>query len=233
MKKCKKRNYETINIVPIQISERLKDLKHLVIKNKIEKNQTKSKLIRKQKINKDEVLKYNDNELNDLEYKKAYEYDKRTFSQYYISLLFTKLILFKIFNKNDYNAYSIKVLLLFINFSSCYVVNALFFNDDTMHQIYEDEGDYNFIYQLPQIIYSSLISVIINGITSFLALSEDKIIELKKDKNLENIDDKKTNVIKNLKIKFIMFFIVSFIFILSFWYYLGCFCLYIEILNII
>ena len=93
-----------------------------------------------------------------------------------------------------------------------------------MHQIYEDEGDYNFIYQLPQIIYSSLISVIINGITSFLALSEDKIIELKKDKNLENIDDKKTNVIKNLKIKFIMFFIVSFIFILSFWYYLGCFC---------
>ena len=56
-----------------------------------------------------------------------------------------------------------------------------------MHQIYEDEGDYNFIYQLPQIIYSSLISVIINGITSFLALSEDKIIELKKDKNLKNI----------------------------------------------
>ena len=80
MKKYKKRNYETINIVPIKISERLKDLKHLVIKNKIEKNQTKSKLIRKQKINKDEVLKYNDNELNDLEYKKAYEYDKRTFS---------------------------------------------------------------------------------------------------------------------------------------------------------
>ena len=187
MKKYKKRNYETINILPIKISERLKDLKHLVIKNKIEKNQTKSKLIRKQKINKDEVLKYNDNELNDLEYKKAYEYDKRTFSQYYISLLFTKLILFKIFNKNDYNAYSIKVLVLFFNFSSCYAINALFFNDDTMHQIYEDEGDYNFIYQLPQIIYSSLISVIINVITSYLALSEDKIIELKKDKNLKNI----------------------------------------------
>ena len=196
----------------------------MVIKNQIKTNKTKKEFIKKQKIKVDEVLKYNDNELNDLEYKKAYRYDKRTFCQYYLSLLFTKHMLFQIFNKRDYNAYSIKVLLLFFNFSSCYAINTLFFNDDTMHQIYEDEGDFNFIYQLPQIAYSTLISLFIDNITSFLALSEDNILEFKKDKDLENINDKKANIINKLKIKFIMFFIVSFIFILSFWYYLGCFC---------
>ena len=27
-----------------------------------------------------------------------------------------------------------------------------FFSDDTMHKIYEDQGNFNFIYQLPQIL---------------------------------------------------------------------------------
>ena len=69
-------------------------------------------------------------------------------------------------------------------------MNALFFNDNTIHQIYEDEGIFNFIYQLPQIVYSTLISSFIDGITSFLSFSEDEIIELKKDKNLENLEKK-------------------------------------------
>ena len=171
-----------------------------------------------------EVLKFNDNELNDLGYKKAFKYDRRTFFQYYISLLFTKLILFQIFNTRDYNAYSIKVLLFFFNFSSCYAVNALFFNDDTMHQIYEDEGDFNFIYQLPQIAYSTIISYFVDNITTFLALSEDNILQLKQDKKFGDLKQKSKRIKNTLKIKFIFFFIVNFILILLFWYYLGCFC---------
>jgi uncharacterized BrkB/YihY/UPF0761 family membrane protein len=122
------------------------------------------------------------------------------------------------------NAYSIKVLLLFFNFSSCYAVNALFFNDDTMHKIYEDEGDFNFIYQLPQIIYSMIISYFVDNITTFLALSEDNVLELKHDKSLNYLHEKGRNLKKALKIKFIFFFIVNIILILFFWYYLGCFC---------
>ena len=105
--------------------------------------------------------------MNELGYKKAFQYDHRSFFQYYFSLLFTKHILFQIFNLRDYDAISIKVLLLFFNFSSCYAVNALFFNDNTMHQIYEDEGSFNFIYQLPQIAYSTLISFFIDSLHHF------------------------------------------------------------------
>ena len=203
----------------------------LIIKNLfeaqyvLEVNKVKKEVLTiKEKMKVVEVLKFNDNEFNDLGYKKAFKYDHRTFFQYYLSLLFTKHIIFQIFNTKDYNAYSIKVLLFFFNFSSCYAVNALFFNDDTMHQIYEDEGDFNFIYQLPQIAYSTILSIFIDNITTFLALSEDNIIELKKDKHLEEISKKGRNLKKTLKIKFIFFFIVNFILILLFWYYLGCFC---------
>ena len=184
----------------------------------------KKELTKKQIIKIAEILKYNDNELNELGYKKAFKYDNRTFFQYYFSLLFTKHILFQIFNRRDYNAYSIKVLLLFFNFSSCYAVNALFFNDNTMHQIYEDEGNFNFIYQLPQIAYSTLISFFIDSLTTFLALSENYIIKLKKDKNFVDLKKKSKHIKTILKIKFIFFFLVNIIFILVFWYYLSCFC---------
>ena len=64
--------------------------------------------------------------------------DKRTYCQYYISLLKTKHnLIFALFNNDDYNSRIIKIDLFFIGFVIGYVVNALFYNDDTMHNIYE------------------------------------------------------------------------------------------------
>ena len=48
-----------------------------------------------------------------------------------------------------------------------------------MHKIYQDKGQFNFIYQLPQIIYSYIISKIIDTLLKYFALSQDIIIELK------------------------------------------------------
>ena len=93
-----------------------------------------------------------------------------------------------------------------------------------MHQIYEDEGVFNFIYQIPQIVYSTLISYFVDNITTFLALTEDNIIELKRDKKLEKFNEKRKSIKSKLKIKALLFFIVSIIFILLFWYYISCFC---------
>ena len=93
-----------------------------------------------------------------------------------------------------------------------------------MHKIYIDSGSYNLLYQIPQIIYSSLISAILNIILKLLALSEKNILELKKIKIIEIINNKYNNNIKFLYFKFISFFIISFIFLLFFWYYISSFC---------
>ena len=103
------------------------------------------------------------------------------------------------------------------------MINALFFIEKTFHQIYVEGGSFNFLYHLPQIIYSSLISSIINIIIKTFSLSEKGLLNLKKD----IIEKEKTINIKEvlncLKIKFICFYIISFLFLIFFWYYLACF----------
>ena len=184
-----------------------------VILSKVTKTKDKTNLI------------YNDRELNSLSYKKALKIDKRTYIQYYLSLLKTNhLFLFTFINKTDHNSRIIKILLFFFYFSVHFTVNALFFNDKTMHKILEDEGKYNFIYQIPQIIYSSLISIFINAFVKFFALSERSILKLKNRKKNNNFESKKKRLFFILKIKFALFFVISFIFLLVFSYYVICFC---------
>ena len=140
------------------------------------------------------------------------------------SLLKTKhIFIYTFYNNNDYNSKIIKYDLFFINFAIFYTVNALFFNDDTMHKIYVDQGSYNFIYQLPQIICSSLISGVLNALFKFLALSQSNILNLKKIKVKSDLDKKINDLNNKLEIKWISFFILSFILLLFFWYYLSAF----------
>ena len=87
-----------------------------------------------------------------------------------------------------------------------------------MHKIYEDEGIFNFVYSLPKIIYSTLISILINIIIKKLASSEDIILKVKKEKKLA----KKNK--KILKIQFSLFFSIGFVLLGLCWFYIGCFC---------
>ena len=95
-----------------------------------------------------------------------------------------------------------------------------------MHKIYEDEGTFDFIYQIPQILYSTALSSLDNALISYLSLSEKNILVIKnnKEKNKENLKKLVHEIKKCLIIKFILFFFFNFISLICFWYYLGCFC---------
>ena len=93
-----------------------------------------------------------------------------------------------------------------------------------MHRIYEDEGVFNFIYLIPQMIYAILISSIISYIIRFLSLSDKTIIEIKKEKDIQILKLKAPKTLKILKIKFICFFSLSLLFLILIWYYISCFC---------
>ena len=167
---------------------------------------------------------YNDYELNTFSYKKASIKDKRTFSQLLISLIKTKhLIIFTFYQTNDYNSQIIKICLFFFSFALYYGINGLFFNDETMHKIYEDEGIFNFIYFIPQIIYSAIISSIIYILIKELSSSEKNIVKIKQEEDFEKTDALAPKIIKFLIIKFILFFLLSFLFLAFFWYYISCF----------
>ena len=178
------------------------------------------------KINKKSNLEeLNDEELNNLEYEIALMLDKRTFFQYYYSLLKKKqLILFAFYPSNDYNLISVKISLFLLSFSLYFTINGFFFSDATMNKINEDNGEYNFLFQIPQILYSTLVSAVINMILKTLSLSEKQILMIKSEKDYL-ISQMKSNKIKTcLKIKLISFFILSFILMIFFWYFISSFC---------
>ncbi len=170
-------------------------------------------------------FKFNDYEMNRLNYEEALEIDKRTFFQYYWSLLKTgHLFIFSFIPNNDYNIMIIKVCLFFFSFGLYFTVNALFYTDATMNKIYEEEGEYDFIYQIPKILSSNLICTVVNLIVKSLSLSEKDILKIKLFKKGENFDLKVEKIRKCLLIKFILFYCVSFIFLFIFWFYVSCFC---------
>ena len=170
----------------------------------------------------------NDQELNIMEYKLAIENDKRTYFQYYYSLLKRKhLILFSFIPNNDYNLRPIKISLFLISFSLYFVMNCLFFTDQTMHKISQSKGSYNIIYQLPKIFYSTIITSLINTILKLLSLSENSILSIKNENNYDNyqiICQKGIKIKKCLFIRIAVFYFLSFILMFFFWLFISCFC---------
>ena len=141
----------------------------------------KNDLIKKKIYHDNNFNNYNDYELNSLDYTQALKIDKRNYIQYYFSLLRRKqLLIFTFYTYNDYNSKIIKISLFFFSFALYYTVNTLFFNESTMHKIYVDKGNYNFLYQITQIVYSSIISSVINILITYLSLTEKDIISIKK-----------------------------------------------------
>ena len=168
---------------------------------------------------------FNDYELNSLNFKDALEIDKRSYSQYYISLLKTKQqIIFTFFPIKDDNLLIIKICLFCLSFSIYYFFNTFFFSYSIIHKIYEDKGSYNASYFMPIIINSFFISYYINVLIKYIFLSERNLAELKREKKIKNIYDKQTKVQRCLIIKYISYYILSCIFLFFFWYYLSSFC---------
>ena len=155
---------------------------------------TKNELYQKQSIIQKtrEIMAYNDEELNQLSYNLALQYDKRTFCEYYTSLIKTKHnLIFSFFYSKDYNSRIIKIDLFFIDFVINFGINTLFFDDNTMHKLYQDNGKFDLIYQIPQIIYSTIISYALTSLLNLFGLSEDYILPLKHSNINRNLDKKK------------------------------------------
>ena len=168
---------------------------------------------------------YIDEEINELPFDLAIQFDKRFFCQYYISLIKTKHSLISaLFNNNDYNSKIIKIDSFFIGFTIDYIVNALFYNDDTMHKIYETKGEFDFETQIPIMVYSMIISYILNSPLDFLSSSNDAIIDFKQNRSKTNDMKRRKYLEYKLKVKFFFYFVFSFLLLFLFWYYISMFC---------
>jgi hypothetical protein len=198
-----------------------RSIKNSTIKEKIN---PKTKINEKAKIGvKDNFKNYIDEEINGLPYIIAVKFDKRTYCQYYGSLIKTQHnLICVLFNNADYNSGIVKIDLFLVGFVIEYTVNALFYNDDTMHEIYESKGAFDLETQLPIIVYSTIISYILNSPLNFLGLTNDPIIDFKQG-SVKNIMKRAKKLVNILNFKFVIYFIISTLFLLFFWYYISMF----------
>ena len=170
-------------------------------------------------------IELTDSEMNSLDYNEALELDKRTYLQYYFSLLKTKhSLIFSFYTYNDYNSKVLKICLFSFSFGLYYTINGLFFTETIIHKIYEEYGIFNIINQIKIIIYSTIISYVFIAITSSLSLTEKNILEIKKDKCKNEKNKKEYKIIKCVIAKFTFYFLLSILFLLFFWFFLSCFC---------
>ena len=167
----------------------------------------------------------NDIDLNLLNYRLALLLDKRTYIEYYWSLLKQKqLILFTFVLRNDYNLLIVKISFFLFIFSLTFNINGFFFTNNNIHQLYKGNGQYDLIYEFPHIIFSSVVSYVISIILKSFILPWKDVYKLKMENNKNLFLDKCKNMETYLKIKLMIFFIINFIFMSFFWYFISCFC---------
>ena len=172
--------------------------------------------------NKEKSITFNDYELNSLYYKKALQYDKRSFLQYYVSLLRAKHpFLFGFCPLDDYNSKVVKKSIFLLFFSMIYTINGFFFlNKSMIHKIYIDGGKYSFELQ---ILYSFILSHIFYLLIQYIFLSEKSILEIKNEETSDKAADKVDDVRRCLIIKYIIFYIIGTLLLIFCWYYLSSF----------
>ena len=162
-------------------------------------------------------------ELNNLEFKQAKKLDKRSFiDMYWSTLKREQLIFFTFFVRNDYNLVFVKFSRFIFIFCTEMALNVFFYSDETMHKQFVDYGKYNFVQQIPQIVYSSLVSQLLEVFLCFLSMTDKHYYEIKH----LSIKSKYEvfNIIKCVKRKITIYFVFTFLLFAFYWYSIACFC---------
>ena len=181
---------------------------------------------KKSELDKDEEQGLSNYELNALSYNEALMFDNRKFLDMYWYLLRREhIIIFTFVSWNDYNLFSLKLSKLFLTICSDMAFNVFFFSDESMHKLYTSGGENDFVGQIAQMVYSTIISQLLQIYVEYLIMTDSQYYYLKELKKNNKLNKKLSlSIIKCIKNKLITFYISTTIFFLFFWYTASAFC---------
>ena len=164
-------------------------------------------------------------ELNNLEYDEAVELDKRGFCKTYWSVLLREHSAFLTFVAcHDYNLFYVKFERFIILFCTDMTMNGLFFSHESMHHLYVNNGEYSFVQQSPQILYSLIVSHILEVFLCYLSMTDTSVYQIKGLSKEEKSGEKILDIIECMKKKLVGFFVFTFFLFLFYWYFISAFC---------
>ena len=101
--------------------------------------------------------------------------------------------------------------------------NAFFFSDDSMHKLYLNYGKYDFIQQIPQLVYSTIFSQLMELFICFLSLTDKYFYEIK-DFTIKGKLSKKFKIFRLTGFKLSSFYLFTFIIFIFYYYIIYLFC---------
>ena len=173
---------------------------------------------------------YLSTQLNEMRFFDAIVKDKRLFFDYFCDKLKRKQVILELFCINDpIKPKTLKILLLILDIEVCFVVNAMFINEDYISKLFNSNKEENFISFLPRCINRSLFtilaSIIINYIIGCLFMEERRIkniLRFEKD-NIPEIKYQISIVMKEIKWRYNIFILITIVLSFFSWFYISCF----------
>ena len=103
-------------------------------------------------------------------------------------------------------------------------MNGLFFSHESMHHLYVNNGEYSFVQQIPQILYSLIVSHILEVFLCYLSMTDTSVYQIKGLSKEEKSGEKILDIIECMKKKLVGFFVFTFFLFLFYWYFISAFC---------
>lgn len=178
-----------------------------------------------------QLYDYEIDELNELPFDKALKKDKRNFCVYYCNILaVSHIILNLFFRQSDYNLFVVKLGLLFMTFPINLTFNSFFFTNEKIkiNYVKSVEDISTFWSNISNTVYSSILSSTFLIILKFISLTHNSIRALRKMKNVELAKKKSVCLLRCIKLRIFIYYILSFAFLIIFGFYVLCFCAIFE-----
>ena len=167
---------------------------------------------------------YSKQEFSFLKYEEAIKQDINFSEIYSFYLIEFNFILQAIISEPFLNLLTIKISYLCFRLVLIFVFNAFFYSDNYITEVFENEGELNFLNSLPKAVYSFLVTTIIGIGLKFLLNNKKEILNVIRNKDKMEYDQQKEEILETIKTKLIIYFIIQFLFTLFFLYYCSVFC---------
>jgi hypothetical protein len=216
---------EAIPISNTDSKENLTDTKKETEKKEEEENKKKKDEEKKQ------LYEYESDELNELKFEDAIEYDKRSFCRYYINILFYSHIILSVFFRfGDFNLFTVKLGLFFMTFPINLTMNIFFFTNESITLDYlKSADDFSSIWRhIDNTLYSSLLSSFLLILLKLLCLTHNSVRQLRKIRDVNEAQQKSNCILLCVKIRIAIYYALSFAFLIIFGFYVLCFCAVFE-----
>ena len=231
------KNNKIINSKLLKKQDKLllyKDKSNKSLKNHLPKSElsikTNASTFYNKNLNNSTFDEYLSTELCDMHFHDVAIIDNRLFFDYFCDKLKKKQLILQLFCVNSpVKPTSIKLLLLILDIEVCFVVNAMFINEDYVSKLFHSTQKETFTSFIPRSINRFIFSIIASIVMSYLMgclFVEESAIKgvLKREKNdVTNLKYQINLVMKEIKLRNNIFIILAMAFSMFSWFYISCF----------